>query len=376
MRGLAGHTLGFPGVHLLKSRGFWIGIAVSAIFIGLFARSTDFGEVKRAFEDANYWWIALSLPVYFAGLWVRTIRWQYLLRPVKKVSALRLYPVVIVGLMANNLLPARTGELVRAYVLGVRERISKSSALGTIAVDRLFDGLTLVPMMAIVAVFAGRDISFPIGFGVELNLAALSAVMAALFGAGLAVLLVLVFSTRARNSLHRLVHRIAPGKLKPKVQDVLESFFVGLESLRSPVDLAVAWIMSVISWILEATMYFLIAKGFGIDEPFYVFLLLTAAANLAIAVVASQGGVGPFELVVSKTVIAFGAAPELASAYAIGLHAVLLFPIIVIGLYLMWSMKLTFGDMLKSSSQVDDSPASVQAPTTMKPVAAIKPEQA
>ena len=339
---------------MLKSRGFWIGILVSAVFIGLFVRGTDFAEVKKAFEEANYWWILASLPIYFAGLWMRTIRWQYLMRPVKRVTAARLYPVVIVGLMANNLMPARTGELVRAYVVGVRERISKSAALGTIAVDRLFDGLTLVPMLFIVAIFAGQDVTFPVGFGRELSFAGLSIVMAILFGAGLAVLLVLVYWQAARNGLHNLVHKIAPGSFKPKVEEILHSFFDGLESLRSPVDLVVAWVMSAASWTLEATMYYLVARGFGIDEPFYVFLLLCAAANLAIAVVASQGGVGPFELVVSRTVVAFGAAPELADAYAIGLHAVLLFPIIVLGLYLMWSMKLTFGDMLKSSDRDAD----------------------
>ena len=365
---------------MLKSRGFWIGIVVSLVFIGLFVRSTDFGEVKRAFEDANYLWILASLPVYFVGLWVRTIRWQYLLRPVTRVSARRLYPVVIIGLMANNLIPARAGELARAYVLGVRERVSKSSVLGTIAVDRLFDGLTLVPMMFLVALFAGRDVTFPVGFGYELSFAGLSAVMSVLFGAALSVLLALVFSTGARGGLHRLVHRIAPGSLKPKVENILDSFFEGLRALRSPADLGIAWVMSAISWTLEALMYYFVARGFGIDEPFHVFLLLTAAANLAIAVVASQGGVGPFELVVSKTVVAFGAAEQLGSAYAIGLHAVLLFPIIAIGLYLMWSMKLTFGDMLKRSNRDGvladgDAPADADAERVfVNP--AIKPERA
>jgi uncharacterized protein (TIRG00374 family) len=364
---------------LLKSRGFWIGIVVSAIFIGLFIRGTDFAEVKTAFEEANYWWIAASLPVYFAGLWLRTIRWQYLLRPVKRISTARLYPVVIVGLMANNLMPARTGEIVRAYVVGVRERISKSAAFGTIAVDRLFDGLTLVPMMFIVAIVAGQDVRFPVGFGKELSFAGLSIVMAVLFGIALAILLVLVFSHRARRGVHNLVHRLAPGKFKPKVEGIVHSFFDGLESLRNPVDLAVAWIVSAASWTLEATMYYLVARGFGINEPFYVFLLLTAAANLAIAVVASQGGVGPFELVVSRTVVAFGAAPELADAYAIGLHAVLLFPVIVLGLYLMWSMKLTFSDMLQSSAEVEAAAVATAeaegAPRAM-PAPSIKPERA
>ena len=110
---------------MLKSRGFWIGIAISAICIALFVFTSDVrhpAKLRRAFSDVNYWWIVASLPVYYAGLWVRTIRWQYLLRPVKRVSTIRLYPVVIVGLMANNLIPARAGELARAYVLGQRAR--------------------------------------------------------------------------------------------------------------------------------------------------------------------------------------------------------------------------------------------------------------
>jgi hypothetical protein len=356
---------------LLKSRGFWIGIVVSAACIGLFVFTSDVrhpAKLRRAFSDVNYSWIALSLPVYYAALWVRTVRWQYLLRPVQKVSAIRLYPVVIIGLMANNLIPARAGELARAYVLGQRERISKTTALGTIAVDRLFDGVTLVPMMLIVAAFAGGDTSFPVGFGKSLNFAGLGLVMAVLFGVALAVLFYLALSDSGRRLLHGMVHRFAPARLKPKVEGLLQSFFEGLNALRSPVDLGVAWAMSLLSWTLEALMYYLVARGFGIHEGFHIFLLLTAAANLAIAIVATQGGVGAFELVVSKTIVAFAATsadPErfkaLSEAYAIGLHALLLFPIVVIGLYLMWSMQFNFSDMLKSSRTDDAPPAELDA---------------
>lgn len=352
---------------MLKSRGFWIGIAVSLIFIGLFVRSTDFGEVRDAFKDANYLIALASLPVYFLGLWVRTIRWQYLMRRVKKVPATRLYPVVIIGLMANNLIPARAGEFARAYVLGERERISKTTSLGTIAVDRLFDGVTLIPMMLIVAAFAGNDVTFPVGFGRSLSFAGLGIVMAILFGAALAVLFFLALSQNGQSMLQSLLHKIAPARIEPKIDYLLSSFFHGLHALKSPIDMALAIVMSTISWTLEATMYYIVAIAFGIHEPFYVFLLLTAAANLAIAIVASQGGIGPFELVVSKTVVAFGAASELASAYAIGLHALLLFPIIALGLYLMWSMKLTFSDMLKSSEGRNDMDPNEVAPNEAGP---------
>ena len=356
---------------MLKSRGFWIGILVSLASIGLFVRiMPDVGEVKDAFQQADWWLALLSLPVYFAGLWVRTIRWQYLLRPVKKVPALRLYPVVIIGLMANNLIPARAGELARAYVLGEREKISKTTSLGTIAVDRLFDGVTLVPMMLIVALLAKGDTNFDVGVGplkANLNFTGLGVVMSVLFGAALVLLAYLALSDSGRRLLHRLVHRFAPASLKPKVEDLLRSFFDGLHALRSPVDLAAAWIMSLISWSLEATMYFMVARAFGIHEGFHIFLLLTAAANLVIAVVATQGGVGPFELVVSKTVVAFAVTTSktgleaTAAAYAVGLHALLLFPIVAIGLVLMWSMNLSFGDMLKGRGAAEPAPADDEA---------------
>lgn len=361
---------------MLKSRGFWIGILVSAGLIGLFfyGERNNLGRIDDAFRDANYALIALAMPVYFAGLWMRTIRWQYLLRPVCRVSALRLYPVVIIGLMANNLIPARAGELARAYVLGQRERISKTTSLGTIAVDRLFDGLTLIPMMLVVAAFAGNEASFDVPLLGSLNFAQLGLVMSVLFGVALAVLFWMALSDRGQKLMHSIIARFAPASVQPKIEGLLSSFFDGLQSLRSPVDLGIAWVMSLISWTLEATMYFIVARAFGIDEPFYVFVLLCAAANLAIAVIASQGGVGPFELVVTQTVVAFGAAEGVGSAYALGLHAILLFPIIALGLWLMWSMKLTFGDMLKRSD-FGDGDAAAERPGGDPPPPAVRPSR-
>ncbi len=376
---------------LLKSRGFWIGIGVSLVAVAVFVLTSDVrhpAKLRDAFSGVNYWWVAVSLPVYYAALWMRTLRWQYLLKPVRRVPALRLYPVVIVGLMANNLIPARAGEVARAYVLGQRENISKSTAFGTILVDRVFDGVTLVPMLLIVAAFAGGDTYFPVGFGQELNFAGLGIVMAALFGVIITILFYLALSDRGRHQLHRMVHRFAPTKLKPKVENLLLSFFEGLHALRNPLDLGAATLMSAISWTLEALMYYLVARGFGIHEGFHIFLLLTAAVNLAIAIVATQGGVGAFEFVVSKTIVAFGVTgiadggqfKALSEAYAIGLHAVLLFPIVIIGLYLMWSMQFNFGEML-SGNKTDDTPpeggddnADATARVRVKPKPAVEGE--
>ena len=343
---------------MLRSPRVWIGFLITLIFLGLFFRQTKFGDIKNAFEHANYAIALASLPVYFIGLWVRTVRWQYLLRPVKRVSTARLYPVVIIGLMANNVMPARAGELVRAYILGEREQISKAAALGTIAVDRLFDGLTLIPMMVIVAAVVGTNESFSLGFiHYRLSLLGLSVVMAVLFGIALGVLFVLAFSEVWRLRTDAFIMRVTPLRFRAGVEGLAHSFFQGLHSLRSPVDLGAAWIMSTISWLLEATMYYMVGRAFHIDAGFQYFLLVTAAANLAISILASQGGIGPFELVTKQIFIAAGVADGAAKAFAIGLHALVLLPVVIIGVYFLGTMGLSIGEMFRRSTTSGPGPA-------------------
>jgi uncharacterized protein (TIRG00374 family) len=342
---------------LLRSARVWLGFAITAAFLGLFLYQTDFADIGDSFQEANYAIAFASLPVYFLGIWVRTIRWQYLLGPVKRVSLNRLYPVVIVGLMANNLIPARAGELVRAYVLGTRERLSKAASLGTIAVDRLFDGLTLIPMMLIVIPFVPSSEEFPLLIvDTKINLLGLALVMAVLFGLALAVLFVLAFSSSWRDRTDRLVMRLTPERFRPSVEGLAHSFFDGLHALRSPTHLSVALVMSTVSWLLEATMYYMVGRAFDIDVGFQHFLLATAAANLAISILASQGGVGPFEVVTKQIFIAAGVADASATAYAIGVHALVLLPVIALGMYFLGTMGLSLGEMFRRSSERDAEP--------------------
>jgi hypothetical protein len=343
---------------LLRSVRVWLGILITLLFLGLFFRSTDFGEIKNSFQQANYYIAFASLPVYFLGIWVRTVRWQYLIRPVKRVSVWRLYPVVVIGLMANNLMPARAGELVRAYILGEREQMSKAASLGTIAVDRLFDGLTLVPMMVIVAAFVGSGETFPLTVvDYNLSLFGLAMVMAVLFGAALGVLFLMAFSERWRNRADGFVMTVTPKRFRPSVEGLTHSFFGGLHSLRSPVDLFAAWIMSAISWMLEAVMYYMVGRAFGLHAGFQYYLLVTAAANLAISVLASQGGIGPFELVTKQIIVAGGVTESAAKAFAIGLHALVLLPVIAVGLYMLGAMGMSLGEMFRGGSQRTVPPA-------------------
>lgn len=353
---------------LLRSRRVWIGLTISLVFLGLFLYRTDFNEIWDAFKEAKYALAFASLPVYFAGIWLRTIRWQYLLRPVVRVSTARLYPVVIIGLMANNLIPARAGELVRAYILGEREQVRKAASLGTIAVDRLFDGLTLIPMLVIIAAFVGGSEEFQANLLVTdltVDFFGLALIMAVLFGLALGALFVLAFSERWRQRADTFIMVVTPARFRPQVEGLAHSFFDGLHSLRSPLDMGVAWLMSTGSWVLEGTMYYMVGEAFGLDVGFHYYLLVTAAANLAISILVSQGGIGPFEFVTKQTMIAAGVVEGSATAYAIGLHALVLLPVIIVGLYFLGAMGFSLGEMFRRST----------AEAAMEPTPALPPNE-
>ena len=123
---------------------FWLGIAVSAVFLLWALQGLDLKQVWKDLQHGNYLWLIPSVAVYFLAVLVRTWRWDYLLRPLKRISIRRLFPVVVIGYMGNNIFPFRIGELLRAYVLKRNEEVSISSSLATIVVERIFDGLTML----------------------------------------------------------------------------------------------------------------------------------------------------------------------------------------------------------------------------------------
>ena len=321
---------------MLKRKRFWLGILISAVFLAFFLARTDFSEIREAFSGADYLLAAAAVPIYFVGYWLRTLRWRFLLRPVAAVATTRLYPVVLIGLMTNNIAPMRVGELVRAYLVGERESMSKSTAFGTIAVDRTFDGLTLVAVLGVVTTLSQTDAGRQsLGIGAAL-----------LFFAGTAVLIGLAFSpVRVRNLLLRLA-ALLPHRFAARAEGMLDAFLSGLAAIRSPGVLAVAACISLASWLVEASMYYVVGEAFNLGVGFDVYLIIAAAANLALSVFASPGGVGPFELATREVLVLYDVSSSAASAYAIALHALLLAPVIVIGVALLWSMHMSLRQLM------------------------------
>ncbi|MGD8244402.1 MAG: lysylphosphatidylglycerol synthase transmembrane domain-containing protein, partial [Anaerolineae bacterium] len=218
---------------------FVLGLLVSAGLLWFAFRDLELRAVLTALRDGNYWWLVPGLVVYFISVWFRSWRWGFLLRGTKRVSANRLYPVVVMGYMGNDVLPLRLGEVLRAYVLWRRERINVGTSLTTAVLERLFDGLTMVLFVLVGLLFVPMS-SF------------LSRLVVSASTVFLGVLVVFLFLAARPNLMQRIadvmIDEVVPEQFRQPLFDLVEGVIDGLESLRSERDVLVVFGVTLWVW--------------------------------------------------------------------------------------------------------------------------------
>ena len=349
----------------MRSWRAWLGIAISLFFIYFAFRGQNFGDIKDALSSANLWWLIPALALYFAGVWVRAVRWRILLQPVVDVTSRELFPIVVIGYMANNVLPLRTGEIVRAFTLQRQRQVPMTSSLATIAVERIFDGLTMLGFMLAAMAF--------VSFTSQLRHLAIVAFV--VFTVLLIGLFILTLGGSLVDRLLQLVLGPLPTPLADRVERMAESFLGGLAVLKRRRDLALVAGISLLAWSLEASMYYTLARGFSQQlrdvMGIAATLLTTGVANMATLIPSSPGYIGQFEYGVKLVVSgALGVSESEALAYAIFVHAVLLFPITILGV-IEWSRR-----QMSLKSIQDIATTSGDGATQGGPVASTSPPNA
>jgi hypothetical protein len=303
-----------------------LGLLVSVGLLWFAFRDLQLPAILTALRGANYWWLVPGVAVYFISVWFRSWRWGFLLRGSKRVSANRLYPVVVIGYMGNDVLPFRLGEVLRAYVLWRRERINVGTSLTTAVLERLFDGLTMVLFVLFGLLFVPMS-TF---------LGRLVAIAGAVF---IGALVVFLFLAARPNLLQRIAHAVigavVPERFREPLVDLVGGVIDGLECLRSERDVLVVFGVTLWVWILETVKYWLVSFAFDLQLPYVGIILMGGVVNLLTALPSLPGYIGTFEAGGIKVLEIIGAAPGPAGSYVLVLHAILLIPVTLLGLVFM-----------------------------------------
>src|SRR5262245_16523997 len=259
----------------------WLGVAVSAVLLWVAARGVSLDEVLDQLRQIRPIWLIPMLVSVFLRFWLTAVRWQILLRPVKRVGVHRLFAITMIGFMANNVLPARLGEFVRAYALGRSEALPPSLPFATIVIVRIFDGCTLLVYLVGGRSFLrpSRALVWAAGLACLLYLAVLGSLVILRTGPGLGLL---------TWPLDRL-----PGRLAGPARHLLESFRAGLDVLADARALLGTAGLSIVIWVVNAAGMESIFRAFGLALPPYASYLVLGTVGVALVLPSAPGYIGP-----------------------------------------------------------------------------------
>lgn len=340
----------------MKRWQVWVGVLVSALFLYRAVQGLHLGEVWSYLRQAKYGWIVPGVLVYFGGVWARTWRWHYMLRPLKRVPLARLFPMVCIGYFGNNVYPARAGEVIRSYVLKRKEGIAISASLATVLVERVFDGLVMLLFVFMALPFAPSLMDYR-RFVTLISLAFFTALGLFFWAA--------VQPHRVRGLYGWFADRLPMGPVRARADEVVDRFLEGLHFLRRPEDVAMIFVTSVVIWLAETVKYWFVMHAFPFSVSFLVLMLMNGIVNLATTLPSAPGYVGTFDTPGIAVLVAFGVDRNVAAGYTAVLHAALWLPITVLGAWYMRREQVRWADFQRAEKAVGetgDGQAAVSTP--------------
>ena len=326
-----------------------LAILLSAILLWWAFRGVDLQEAIGYLRRVRVGWLLAAVATATSLFPLRLVRWRLLLRQEDggPYPWLPLWHAIAMGFAANNLLPFRAGEVVRTVAASRLTGARLSTSLASVAVERVFDALTVVGLLALALLLPGMPAGLTIA-GVPVQRVTTTAGIIAAAGM-IAAALVVAFPLAAE----RLVRTVVPSdRLAFRLVALIDGIRQGLSVLRSPARLAgvVGW--SVVLWLVNALSFFLAFQAFELPVNFAGALVLQGVLAFGIAVPSAPGYVGPFEAAITAVLAIYGIGASQAVAYAVGYHLTTFVPITLLGV---WSATRTgLGFRLETKEPVRD----------------------
>ena len=295
-----------------------LGIAISVALFAYLLTTVDLAQVAERLRHMHVGWTAISVVLAPIGLWVRARRWRYLFAPADRPPGL--LPAMMIGYMANNILPLRAGELVRVYVVARRWGRGFWAVLGTLVVERVLDSLAIVGILAILVVL----IPVPAIFQYT------AAILLAIDVAAVAALVALaVAPAAAARLLARLTARWP--QLEHRASRIFGTFVRGLDGVRARGNLLplIGW--TILVWIVPALAAWTMLLAMDLHLPLTAGWTVLAFVGLSVSIPSAPGYVGVFHYAAVLALEVFGVTRPIAVGYALVFHAAQILPVTLVG---------------------------------------------
>jgi uncharacterized protein (TIRG00374 family) len=320
----------------LVDRRFLVRTVVSLALLGFLLWRIDLEEAWRALREADYVFVIPGLALFGVAKLLVAQRWRLMLSKFADLPLMPLFQILLVSNLANNVVPARIGDLIRVQVPAQRYDMSRARLAATVfATESLLDGIAFA-VLGLIGL-ALIDLSgFPTGV--------FWGMLGAIAG-GLLAVVPLSHLKLSEGWTQRGIVPALPERFRLMLEEALPHFIEGLAVFKDAKLGAQTIGLSFAIWLLEVGMFALFGKAFGISLTMPEWMVIMVAANMISAVPVSPSNIGAYEVAVAELCKALGVAAGVAGGFAIATHIFNIVWITVAGFIAMWMLKLTPADV-------------------------------
>jgi len=320
-----------------------LSVLIGTLFLVWMLWNVDFAVMGQTILNAHYVYLLPILLILFLSHWLRAVRWQILLKPVKNIPVNVLFNALIIGYMVNTFTPAHLGEFVRAFILGKREHLPASLIFSTVVVERIVDLLSFLMLMALAMVL------YPFPQWVK------NGGYVIFTGTILFIFFLIFFKLNFRFSfqLMAILLKPFPRSINIRINEILQSFAGGLNRLKSGLHYFLLIFLSILIWFGYGIIFYIAFDMF--DLKMYELNLLAALVLLVITTVGvivpnAPGYVGTYHKLCQIGLGFFGVPASQGASFAVTMHAINFFPVLILGIIFAARTGLTFSSLSANDS--------------------------
>lgn len=314
---------------------FIIGLIISALGLWYAFHDLDLEELLFYISQVDLVYIMISMIIMIASVALRAYRWKLILSPLQQFSFNPLFGSTMIGYFGNGVLPFRLGEVLRGYALSRTNKISTSSAFGTIVLERLIDLMSLAVFMIFFAFFSPL---MEWSGNVLIGLVILT----------LGGLLFIIWLGKSHSQFHeKVVHwKIFRSKTGQQILKSLQNVLAGLTSIRQTKHTFQLIFLSILLWIMYYYSVDMVVRATGIEIDWVAIGIVLIATTLAITVPSAPGYVGTYHAAAVYVLVnMFQAGLTESQAFAVLIHAIGFVPLVLIGFVYFLNSSIHFRDV-------------------------------
>ena len=325
-----------------------LGLLVSLLFLYFSVRDIQWDDLWQLFGNGNYLWLLPAVAQLVLINFIRGCRWRLLMYPDKSISLAKMFRLVNIGYLFNNVFPAKAGEVVRAVLAGREISGGIGQAFSTLLIERLLDVLTVVLLLMLLIPVVDLP-TWAMRGGLLFGLVAIVGTLLLL---GLAR-----FGERGVDWVWRFVGRVpllGRARVRAALRNLLEGFGVLLNGRALPGIV----VTSLLIWVGYAVFNCTVMAALRMEYlPFSAAALVLCTTGLSMIVPSSPGGVGPFEWAGVQALVLFGVSESAGFGYTLGLHLFTILSMDIFGLAGLLTEGVRYSDIQREAGekQIADS---------------------